>query len=127
MEQTQTLQEDLKNVPHVNPQELIASEITAAKEAQRDSFLQLRDDFFRVWEQKALELKPPIIPKHFLEFIPGIPIALPKELEGRGGRVVWSEGMFNRCSPSTRKPSTTSSTTAWGCPIMLNHGYCPSA
>ncbi len=65
-------------------------------EEQRNSFLLLRDDFIKLWGQKALELKPPLIPEHYLEFIPGIPIALPKELEGRGGRVVWSEGMFNR-------------------------------
>ncbi|MGD0153979.1 MAG: glycosidase [Thermacetogeniaceae bacterium] len=96
LEQAQTLKDDLKNVPHVNAQNLIAGEIAAAKEDQLDSFLKLREDFFQVWEQKAQELKPSIIPEHYLEFIPGIPIALPKELEGRGGRVVWSEGMFNR-------------------------------
>ena len=96
LEYIRALQEELKIVAGINPQELSASEITTAMEEQRNSFLLLRDDFIKLWEQKALELKPPIIPEHYLEFIPGIPIALPKELEGRGGRVVWTEGMFNR-------------------------------
>ena len=96
LEQTYALQEDLKSVAGINPQDLSAGEIATSKEEQRKSFLLLRDDFIKVWGQKALELKPPLVPEHYLEFIPGVPIALPKELEGRGGRVVWSEGMFNR-------------------------------
>jgi predicted GH43/DUF377 family glycosyl hydrolase len=96
LEHTQALQEDLRAVPGIRPREVAAGEIASSKEEQRNSFLSLRDDFIKVWEQKSLELKPPIIPEHYLEFIPGIPIALPKEIEGRGGRVVRSEGMFNR-------------------------------
>jgi predicted GH43/DUF377 family glycosyl hydrolase len=96
LEHTQAMQDGLRDVVGIRPQELSASEIVTSKDEQRNSFLLLRDDFIKVWGQKALELKPPIIPEHFLEFIPGAPLALPKELEGRGGRVVWSEGMFNR-------------------------------
>jgi predicted GH43/DUF377 family glycosyl hydrolase len=96
LERTHNLREELKIVASIKPHNLSANEMVAAMEDQRNSFLLLRDDFIKMWEKKALELKPPIIPEHYLEFIPGIPIALPKELEGRGGRVVWSEGMFNR-------------------------------
>ncbi len=96
LEQTHALQEDLKSVAGINARYLSDSEVVTSNEQQRNSFLLLRDDFIKVWGQKALELKPPLVPEHYLEFIPGVPIALPKELEGRGGRVVWSEGMFNR-------------------------------
>jgi predicted GH43/DUF377 family glycosyl hydrolase len=96
LEHTHNLQEELKIVTGIHPLDLTASDLATAMDEQRTSFLLLRDDFIKVWEKKALELKPSIIPEHYLEFIPGIPIALPKELEGRGGRVVWSEGMFNR-------------------------------
>jgi predicted GH43/DUF377 family glycosyl hydrolase len=101
LEHTNNLQEELI-IAGIKPQDLSASEIAMAQKEQRNSFLLLRDDFIKAWEQKALEIKPPIIPEQYLEFIPGIPIALPKALEGRGGRVVWSEGMFNRLQSKYR-------------------------
>ncbi len=94
LERSQSLKDELKHVPNIKL-DLIAGDIAATKEDQRNAFLILRDNFIRIWEQKSQEKKPPIIPEHYLEFIPGIPIALPKRLEGRGGRVVWTEGMFN--------------------------------
>jgi predicted GH43/DUF377 family glycosyl hydrolase len=96
LEHTHTLQDNLKGVAGIEPRVLSASDIATAMEEQRNTFLLLRENFIKVWEQKSHELKPPIIPEHYLEFIPGIPLALPKELEGRGGRIVWSEGIFNR-------------------------------
>lgn len=95
MEQIQAVKEEMYRAPAARYLDLVTATIAATREEQRNSFLLLRDDFIRIWEQKALEVRPPIIPEHYLEFIPGIPIALPKQLEGRGGRVVWSEGMFN--------------------------------
>ncbi len=75
---------------------IISSEVKSLKEEQRKDFLCLRVQFARMWEQKDLETKPPLIPADYLEFIPGIPIVLPKIMKGRRGKVVSSEVMFNQ-------------------------------
>ena len=75
---------------------VVSSEIDAAKEVQRRDFLRLREQFKSLWEKKKLETKPPIIPFDYLEFIPGIPVILPKKIEGQRDRVVFSEELFNR-------------------------------
>jgi predicted GH43/DUF377 family glycosyl hydrolase len=75
---------------------IISSEVKSAKEEQRKYFLGLREQFVRMWTQKGLEIKPPLIPADYLEFMPGIPIVLPKRIKGRGGKVVSSEDMFSR-------------------------------
>ncbi|MFH1073349.1 MAG: AAA family ATPase, partial [Nanoarchaeota archaeon] len=54
------------------------------------------DDAFRMIAKKSFEMKPPLIPAHYLEVIPGIPVVLPKRIEGWGGKVVFTEEMFNR-------------------------------
>jgi predicted GH43/DUF377 family glycosyl hydrolase len=64
-------------------------------EQQRDSFLVQYLGFKQNWLAKADEHKPALIPAHYLEFIPGVPIILPKKITGRGGKVVWTEGVFS--------------------------------
>ncbi|ADI02530.1 glycosidase [Syntrophothermus lipocalidus] len=68
----------------------------ALKTQQSDEFRELKEDFTKTWLEKAQEIKPPLTPTYYLEFIPGMPVILPKRIEGRGGRVVWTEGVFNR-------------------------------
>lgn len=65
-------------------------------ERQRDSFIVQFHSFKQSWLTKANEHKPPLVPAHYLEFIPGIPVILPKKITGRGGKVVWTEGVFNQ-------------------------------
>ncbi len=68
----------------------------AMKNNQTEEFYKLKPEFAEKWLAKSREVKPPITPTHYLEFIPGMPVVLPKRIEGRGGRVVWTEGVFNR-------------------------------
>ncbi len=64
--------------------------------AQRQSFLSFFNQFSFDWQIKSHEDKPAVSPAQYLEFIPGLPIILPKEIEGRDSRKVWTEGLFNR-------------------------------
>jgi predicted GH43/DUF377 family glycosyl hydrolase len=75
---------------------IISSEVKSSKDDQRKEFLKLREQFVQMWKQKGMEITPPLIPADYLEFIPGIPIVLPKRIKGRGGRVVSSEEIFTR-------------------------------
>lgn len=92
----QSVEEQLEGIKNVDTGFIVSSEVASAKEEQRKDFLRLREQFMLIWEQKDLEMKPPLIPAHYVEFIPGIPTVLPKKIEGRRGKVVFSEEMFNR-------------------------------
>ncbi|MHB1653561.1 MAG: glycoside hydrolase family 130 protein [Desulfitobacteriaceae bacterium] len=91
----QSVEKQLEDVKSVDICFIVPSEVASAEE-QRKDFLRVREQFVQMWEQKDLEMKPPLIPAHYLEFIPGIPTVLPKKIEGRRGKVVLSEEMFNR-------------------------------
>ena len=66
------------------------------KKQQHASFLDWREIFKKKWQQKAHETRPPITPAHYMEFIPGAPLLLPKKLTGSGGITVYAEEIFNR-------------------------------
>jgi predicted GH43/DUF377 family glycosyl hydrolase len=87
---------DAAAISPAQKESIISSEVKSLKEEQRKDFLCLRVQFAMMWEQKDLETKPPLIPADYLEFMPGIPIVLPKIMKGRSGKVVSSEAMFNR-------------------------------
>jgi len=96
IEYVQALEEELESVENIAIGSLLTSEVASTKDRQRKEFMRHRDEFIRTWKQKELETRPPLVPAHYLEFIPGTPIVLPKRIEGRGGKVVWTEEMFNR-------------------------------
>lgn len=66
------------------------------KEAQTRCFVQLWDAFYDQWVHKSIESKPPLTPTYYLEFIPGLPVILPKQIEGKGQKAVWTEAVFNK-------------------------------
>jgi predicted GH43/DUF377 family glycosyl hydrolase len=66
------------------------------KDKQRNCFLEYRETFLKQWQYMAQETRPPITPAHFMEFIPGAPLLLPKQLKGSGGIDVYMEEIFNR-------------------------------
>lgn len=66
------------------------------KEAQKQCFIQLWEAFYSQWMHKSIETKPPLTPTYYLEFIPGLPVILPKQIEGKGQKVVLTEQVFNR-------------------------------
>ena len=63
---------------------------------QQDSFTIHFPGFRQKWLTQAHKQKPALVPAQYLEFIPGFPVILPKKITGRGGKVVWTEGVFRQ-------------------------------
>ncbi|MBP7332377.1 MAG: glycosidase, partial [Firmicutes bacterium] len=99
----QSVEEPLGGIQNVDVYFIISSEVASLKEEQRKDFLRLRKKFVRMWGQKDLEAKPPLIPAHYVEFIPGAPIVLTKKIEGLGSKIVSSEETFNRLQSRYRE------------------------
>lgn len=96
MEHIQLVEEQLKEIKNIDRGSMVSSEVASIKEGQRQDFLRLRDQFMQAWKQKIEEMKPVCTPVDYLEFVPGVPIVLPKRIEGRQGKVTSSEEMLNR-------------------------------
>jgi len=69
---------------------------SVARESQKYEFLRQHGDFTSRWEEKSQKLQPSLVPEHYLEYVPGLPVILPKRLEGQGGKVILTENVFNQ-------------------------------
>lgn len=94
MESVRFAEEKLAGVKSVENCFIVPSYLALADE-QRKDFLDWRGPFIQMWLKRDQIMKPPLIPAHYLEFIPGVPTALPKKIAGRGGKVLLSEDLFN--------------------------------
>ncbi|MDI3480576.1 MAG: hypothetical protein PWQ97_231 [Tepidanaerobacteraceae bacterium] len=61
-----------------------------------DAFFEFRQGFIQKWGKKVQETSPFIMPLDYLEFIPGVPIVLPKKLTGANKREVYTGDIFKK-------------------------------
>lgn len=76
--------------------QVLTAAANSQKEAQKKCFIHLWNTFCDQWVNRAIESKPPLTPTYYLEFIPGLPVILPKQIEGKGQKVVWTQEVFNK-------------------------------
>ncbi|NLZ51983.1 MAG: glycosidase, partial [Thermoanaerobacteraceae bacterium] len=60
------------------------------------AFIKYKAYFLEDWRQKVEATSPVLTPLDYLEFIPGVPIVLPKKIYGRGKREVNTGEVFKR-------------------------------
>lgn len=63
---------------------------------QVETLLSMKESFVKTWIEKTMEVQPVITPLDYLEFVPGVPIVLPKELKGLGGSIIRTSEVFRR-------------------------------
>ena len=89
----------LENILIANNKEpdfIISASIKEAFEQHTDCFFQHKKVFVKKWKKLARQTRPIITPLDYIEYIPGVPIVLPKTLEGDKGRKVNTNHIFTR-------------------------------
>jgi predicted GH43/DUF377 family glycosyl hydrolase len=93
----------MANTPGIDLRSMLAIQADTLKELQRKTFLRHRREFFKTWEKRALKHRPLIIPAHYLEFVPGTPVVLPKTIKARGGKTISTDDVFKKLSQRYRE------------------------
>jgi predicted GH43/DUF377 family glycosyl hydrolase len=83
-------------VKNLDLEDLTYEQVARLKEKQVKEFRRFKGGFVKTWVEKAAEVRPVITPLDYLEFIPGVPVTLPKELKGLGGIPVRTNTVFRR-------------------------------
>lgn len=65
-------------------------------EGYADAFYNKKSHFLKKWKQKAEQTRPFLTPLDYLEFIPGVPIVLPKKLVGIKNREISTGPVFKQ-------------------------------
>lgn len=90
-------------VKNLDQEDLTYEKVNRIKEDQVKEFLLAKSSFVKTWVEKAAEVRPVITPLDYLEFIPGVPLALPKDLRGIGGLPVKVNTVFRRLEERYRQ------------------------
>ncbi|TYP57803.1 glycosidase [Thermosediminibacter litoriperuensis] len=80
----------------IDEKDVVYSKAKSLYEDQEQAFIQNGSSFRARWKNRADETRPLITPLDYLEFIPGVPIVLPKKLRGYRGREVHPSEIFKR-------------------------------
>ncbi|MDK2878165.1 MAG: hypothetical protein PWR06_881 [Thermoanaerobacteraceae bacterium] len=75
---------------------VIAARARDIYDEHRQAFVDYRSGFIEKWVQKAEETRPVLTPLDYLEFIPGVPITLPKKLNGVDKREILTGNIFKK-------------------------------
>ena len=86
----------ISEVKHLDKEELTYKQVERLRGDQVAEFLDGKSGFIKTWVERAAEVRPVITPLDYLEFIPGVPLALPKDLTGIGGLPVRAKTVFRR-------------------------------
>lgn len=89
-----TEQDYTDHYPHTPDRLADPTVLNQFKEVQRNSFFEVKEEFVSLWNQVYEENRPPLVPAHYLEFVPGSPIIIKKKLQVSEDKVVWADEVF---------------------------------
>jgi predicted GH43/DUF377 family glycosyl hydrolase len=92
--EAQNMREKLKSIPHEEAEYLVSLEAERQVELMVDEFIRQKTEFMRTWELRHEALKPIVPNVTYREFIPGVPLVVPSELNTPDGGVVTANGIY---------------------------------
>ena len=86
----------IKQVRGVDMEELIYKKADDYYTNQVGEMTAGRNSLIKSWKDSKLNREPAITPLDYLEFVPGVPIVLPKKLKGLGGSKINTNDIFKK-------------------------------
>lgn len=80
----------------IDVEDIITPQIEDTYKKTLMAFVKNKSHFIKAWQKEAEAASPALTLLDYLEFIPGVPIVLPKTLHGRGGREVITSNVFKK-------------------------------
>jgi len=88
-------EEKIEQVKPAEKGELMVRKMESIRQRLTNKFWEMKNIYNREWNQRSEQVKPPIIPLGYMEYIPGKPIVVPKKIVGKDRRVVETDGIFH--------------------------------
>ncbi len=74
--------------------ELLVRKMDAIRHRLTNNFWSKKASFNEQWLEKREQVKPPIIPLGYMEYVPGKPIVIPKKITGKDYHIVNTDDLF---------------------------------
>ncbi|MEN6462278.1 MAG: glycosidase, partial [Syntrophomonas sp.] len=74
--------------------DLLVHQMESIRQRLHNQFWRLKPGFSGKWIEKSEQVKPPLVPLSYMEYVPGKPIVIPKKMVGKDKRVVSTDNVF---------------------------------
>ncbi len=83
-----------KQIVCAEKDELMVQKMDSIRYHLSNEFWQAKPEFNQRWLSRQEQLKPPIIPLGYMEYVPGKPVVVPKRIAGKDRRMVSTDNIF---------------------------------
>jgi hypothetical protein len=84
-----------KNIDHMEDKnELLIHQMESMRQRLNNTFWCLKPGFSSKWTEKSEQIKPPLVPLGYMEYVPGKPIVIPKKMAGKDKSIVSTDDVF---------------------------------
>ncbi len=94
MEEMNTFSNYLPASSGTEKNELMVRKMDSIRMNLNSEFWQAKPEFNRKWLSRQEQLKPPIIPLGYMEYVPGKPVVVPKKIAGKDRKMVATDNIF---------------------------------
>ncbi|PKM78306.1 MAG: glycosidase [Firmicutes bacterium HGW-Firmicutes-15] len=92
--QMSAFSEMIKNFPADEHNDLMVRKMESIRQHLTEEFWRQKPQFNQMWLNKSEQVKPPLIPLGYMEYVPGKPVVVPKKMVGKDKRVVQADNVF---------------------------------
>ena len=94
IEEMNTFSNNLPTCPNTEKNELMVRKMDSIRLRLNNEFWQAKTEFNHRWLSRQEQLKPPIIPLGYMEYVPGKPVVVPKKIAGKDGKMIATDNIF---------------------------------
>ncbi|MEA4925935.1 MAG: glycosidase [Syntrophomonadaceae bacterium] len=86
----------LHNFSDIEQNDMLVRKMDSIRQHLTAEFWQQKPQFNQMWLHKSEQLKPPLVPLGYMEYVPGKPVVVPKKIIGRDKRIVQVDDVFKK-------------------------------
>lgn len=100
LREMENFQKEISCLAEENRNHLLLKQMNLIRSRIAEQFWNQKPDLIRWWQDRNETTRPPIIPLHYMEYVPGRPIVIPKQITGKDNRQVQTDVIYKRLRQS---------------------------
>jgi len=88
--------EMIKTFPIVEQNDMMVRKMESIRQHLTEEFWRQKPEFNKTWLNKSEQVKPPLVPLGYMEYVPGKPVVVPKKIVGKDKRIVQTDNVFKQ-------------------------------
>ncbi len=94
--QMNTFNEMIRSFPDRERNDLMVRKMDSIRQHLTEEFWRQKPQFNKMWLNRSEQVKPPLIPLGYMEYVPGKPVVVPKKIVGKDRRIVSVDNVFKQ-------------------------------